>query len=215
MGKFILVIGNKNYSSWSLRPWVVMKHFKIPFDEIVVPLFKPGSKEELLKHSSAGKVPILKHGSFTVWESIAICEYLADIFVEKNLWPKDPKKRAIARAVSAEMHAGFIDLRKNCPMNIKALRDPKERTPEMERDVKRILSMWTELREQNKKDGEFLFGDFSIADAMYAPVVFRFQSYGIETSGNAKKYCESMLNLPAIKEWVDAALKEIWEIQNH
>ena len=209
MDKFTLMIGNKNYSSWSLRPWVLMKYFKIPFDEIVIPLRQPGSKEKVLEHSPAGKVPILKHGNLNVWESIAIAEYLADVFPQKNLWPKDLKKRAQARVVSAEMHAGFQALRTACPMNVKARKTIKEMTPEIERDIKRINQMWNEAREQNQKDGDFLFGPFSIVDAMYAPIVLRIQTYGIEVSGLAKKYGETMLNVPVMKEWSEAAVKEI------
>jgi glutathione S-transferase len=214
MDKMTLVIGNKNYSSWSLRPWAVLKHFKIPFDEILIPLRLADSKEKILKFSPAGKVPILIHGKTTVWESLAICEYLAFLFPEKNLWPKDPMKRAAGLSISSEMHAGFINLRKTCPMNVRA-RKSIAVTPEVDADIKRIQEIWTDCRTKYKKDGDFLLGAFSIADAMYAPVVYRFQSYGIKTEGAVKEYCQNILKLPVYQEWDQAALVEPYVIENH
>ena len=210
-----LVIGNKNYSSWSLRPWIVLKYFKIPFEEIFIALWEPGFKEQILKYSPAGKVPILIHGSTVIWESIAICEYLSELFPSQNLWPRDPKARAQARAISAEMHAGFMDMRKNFPMNIKEHRPDKERGPEVLANVKRVIEIWDNARRQFKNAGPYLFGAFSIADAMYAPVVWRFKTYGVPLSGLAKEYYDTMLACPPMKEWQEAALNEIYVIAGH
>ncbi|OGX27687.1 MAG: glutathione S-transferase [Omnitrophica WOR_2 bacterium RIFCSPHIGHO2_01_FULL_48_9] len=208
MEKLTLVIGNKNYSSWSMRPWVLLKHFKIPFDEIFIPLGKPESKQNILKHSPAGKVPILKHGKLVVWESLAIAEYAAEIFPEKNLWPEDKEARAVARAVSSEMHAGFMSLRKTCPMNVRANKPLAELTPEVKADVARLSALWEDCRKRFGQGGDFLFGTFSIADAMYAPVIWRIKTYALPISGAAQKYCAAMLDLPAMKEWQKAAVEE-------
>ncbi len=208
MENLTLVIGNKNYSSWSMRPWVLLKHFKIPFDEVFIPLGMPESKQNILKHSPSGKVPVIKHGRLMVWESLAIAEYLAEIFPKKNLWPKDKPARAVARAVSSEMHAGFIHLRKACPMNVRAHKPLAELTPEMQKDTARISALWGDCRKRFGKGGDFLFGKFSIADAMYAPVIWRFNTYGISVSGAAKKYFATMLYLPAMQEWQKAAQEE-------
>ncbi len=215
MDKFTLIIGNKNYSSWSLRPWILMKQAKIPFEEILIPLFQDAHKEKILKYSPAGKVPTLIHGKITVWESLAICEYLSDIFPEKNFWPKDKEKRAWARAIANEMHAGFQALRSNCPMDARAMgKKPKATPPDFFQNIERIKTIWEGCRRAHKKGGEFLFGNFTIADAMYAPIVFRFNSYGMETSDEAKEYFETMLHLPAMQEWLDAGKKEPWTIDH-
>mgnify|MGYP001581359732 FL=1 len=197
-----------------MRPWVLLTHFKIPFREILIPLFAPGSKEKILAHSSAGKVPVLKDGKVTVWESLAICEYLAEKFPKKDLWPQDRAARAAARAVSSEMHAGFGNLRKACPMNVIANRPLAEIPPDVKKDVARIQSLWEDCRKRFGKGGDFLFGKFSIADAMYAPVVWRFKTHGIACSGAAQKYFESMLQLPAMKEWEKAAIAEPYVIEH-
>ena len=215
MEKFTLVIGNKNYSSWSLRPWVLMKYFRIPFSEIQVILGRPDSKSKILQYSPSGKVPVLLHEKVTVFESIAICEYLAENFPQRNLWPAHREARATARSVAAEMHAGFIHLRKACPMNIKARKPLEKRTPDIEKDIERIKMIWQECRGQHKKQGEFLFGAFSIADCMFAPVHFRFQTYGIALDGLAQEYHKTMLNLSVIQEWVEAAIKEPYVIERH
>ncbi|MDP2653988.1 MAG: glutathione S-transferase family protein [Candidatus Omnitrophota bacterium] len=208
MSEFTLVIGNKNYSSWSMRPWLVMRHFGIPFDEIVIPLGRPDSKTRILEHSPSGKVPVLKHKGILVWESVAILEYLADVFPDKGLWPPDIRARAAARAVSAQMHAGFVDMRKNFPMNVRARKPDKIRTPEAMKDVEEVIRLWEDCRKEFGGGGDFLFGEFSIADGMYAPVIWRFRTYGIELNGAARKYSEAMLDLPAMKEWKDLADKE-------
>ena len=215
MEPFTLVIGNKNYSSWSMRPWLAMKQFKIPFEEIVIPLFEGDFKQNILQYSPSGKVPLLKHGRLQVWDSLAICEYLFEIFPEKQMWPKDPPKRARARSISAEMHSSFMALRTNCTMDVRTLnKKPKANPPELQKDIDRIINIWEECRRNAKKEGDFLFGAFSIADAMYAPVVFRFRSYGPELKGAAKDYSEAILNLPTVQEWIAAVVKEPWTIHH-
>ena len=193
-----LVIGNKNYSSWSLRPWLAMKVLGLAFDEIRIHLYGPGSKERILAHSPAGKVPILKDGPTLVWDSLAIIEYLA----ERNpqLWPRDRAERARARSISAEMHSGFAQLREHMSMNVRKRYPGKGRTSEVEKDITRISAIWAEAK------GPFLYGEFTAADAMYAPVVLRFRTYGVE--GPNRKYMDAMLALPAMREWVEAAERE-------
>ena len=194
----ILVIGNKNYSSWSLRPWVAMKALGIEFQEKRIPLYGPGAKEEILLESPAGKVPILIDGATRVWDSLAILEYLAD--KQPQMWPSGREARAHARAVSAEMHAGFPNLRNHMSMNVRKRYPGKGRTPEVLSEVKRINSIWSEAK------GPFLFGAFSAADAMYTPMVFRFRTYEVAVDNRA--YYDAMLALPAMKEWSAAAERE-------
>jgi glutathione S-transferase len=206
-----LVLGNKNYSSWSLRPWIAMRHADIDFDEMVIRLYEPGSREKILSHSPSGKVPCLIDGDVTVWESLAILDYLADRFPETNLWPSDLKARGLARAVSAEMHAGFPALRQHCPMNMR--RDPakkRELTPEVRENVARIEAIWNECRGKFGAGGDFLFGAFSNADAMYAPVVSRFATYGVSVSPVTRRYMDAMMALPAWREWEKAGRAEPW-----
>ena len=208
MSEFTLVIGNKNYSSWSLRAWLVLKYFEIPFTEILIPLYQEGSKETILNHSPSGKVPTLIHKGRTIWESISICEYLAEVFPEKKLWPVELEAKAVARSISAEMHAGFQSLRNHMSMNLRASYPGRGRAPGVEEDIRRILAIWRECKKNFGKSGEFLFGDFTIADAMYAPVVTRFKTYGVELSGPEKSYCDTILALPVMQEWYEVARKE-------
>ena len=208
MSILTLAIGNKNYSSWSLRPWLVLRQAGIPFEEVRIPLYCPGSDAALAKWSPSGKVPALHDGAVTVWDSLAICETLAERFPEKRLWPVDAAARATARAVSAEMHAGFAALRTHMSMNIRARRPGRGRTPECLADIGRIVAIWTTCRTRYGADGAFLFGDFSIADAMYAQVVLRFQTYGVALNGAAKSYAETILALPALQDWVADAIAE-------
>lgn len=205
-----LVIGNKNYSSWSFRPWIAMKVTGIPFEETVISLDAPDFKERLLKISGTGKVPALVDGDVHVWESLAILEYLADKFPNKRLWPADPAARAHARAVASEMHAGFLPLRRDLPMNFWRPVQPRERTPEVDANVRRIDAMWTDCRTRFGKGGPFLFGAFGAADAMYAPVVSRFHTYAVEVGAAARAYMDAMMALPAWSEWKAAGLKEPW-----
>lgn len=208
MPPLTLIIGNKNYSSWSLRPWLAMRQTGIPFEEVRIPLYQPESRAALEKWSPSGKVPALHDGKIAVWDSLAICETLAERFPDKRLWPVDAAARAIARAVSAEMHAGFAALREHMSMNIRARRPGRGRTPECLADIARIQAIWTQCRTQYGDGGAFLFGDFSIADAMYAPVILRFQTYGVTLAGSTRAYAETMLALPALQDWMADAVAE-------
>jgi len=207
-----LVIGNRNYSSWSFRPWIAMKVAAIPFDEEVISLYVEGSREKILKHSPGGKVPILIDGDTQVWESLAILEYLADKFPNAGFWPADRQARAHARAISTEMHAGFAALREECTMNF--WRPPAKRplSAAAQANVARVQEIWTGARAKYGAGGPFLFGKFSAADAMYAPVVQRFVAYDIDVSAPAKAYMQAVIALPAFQEWRGAALRETWVI---
>jgi glutathione S-transferase len=205
-----LVIGNKNYSSWSMRPWIALRVTKIPFKETVIPLYKTDSAERIRKFSPAGKVPILIDGDIHVWESLAILEYLAEKFPDAGLWPKDAAARALARAIANEMHGGFQALRRECAMNMWHPPKKRELSPEAAANVKRIDEIWSGCRAQFAADGPFLFGQFSAADAMYAPVVSRFHTYMVDVSAASRAYMASMMALPAWNDWFQAALKETW-----
>ena len=206
MSELTLVIGNKNYSSWSLRPWLAMKVAGIPFAEHRIPLYGPGSKDQILVYSPAGKVPCLVDGDLRVWDSLSICEYLAE--KHPGLWPQDPAARALARSVSAEMHSGFANLRAKMSMNIRKRYPGLGRTPESLADVARIVSLWSDCRARYGKGGRFLFGAFSIADAMYAPVVLRFRTYEVELPADCRAYSDAVLALPAMQDWIAAAMAE-------
>ncbi|HEY9641576.1 MAG TPA: glutathione S-transferase family protein, partial [Coleofasciculaceae cyanobacterium] len=171
MDPLTLIIGNKNYSSWSLRAWLPLKQIGIEFEEIRIPLDTPQTHAQILKYSPSGKVPALQHGELLLWESIAICEYIAALFPDRYLWPADPTAKAIARCVSAEMHAGFLPLRQQLPMDCRTQVPWKGVTPAVQADIDRIFKIWQTCRQQFGQGGDFLFGTFSIADAMYAPVV--------------------------------------------
>src|SRR3954466_172115 len=207
-----LVVGNKNYSSWSMRPWIGLKVAGIPFDEEVIPLYGEGAREEILKHSPAGKVPILIDGDVRVWESLAILEYAAEKFPAAALWPTDPAARAHARAISTEMHAGFAALREECGMNF--WRPPARRTlsADAQANIARVQEIWTHARATYGAGGPFLFGKFSAADAMYAPVVQRFIAYEIDVTATVKAYMQAMTALPAWAEGRRGALRETWVI---
>lgn len=209
----ILVIGNKNYSSWSLRAWLALKQTGKHFQEIRLPLHTPEFEREIVKYSPSGKVPCLIDGDIRVWESLAICEYLAERFPKANLWPKDSAARAFARAISNEMHAGFLALRKNLPMNCRE-RIEKEIPQDAQADIDRITGIWCQARQQFGKAGPFLFGHFTIADSMYAPVVMRFVAYGVSVDPVSKSFVDAILSLPAMKEWVRAAEEEV-EVLHH
>jgi glutathione S-transferase len=210
-----LIIGNKNYSSWSLRPWIAMKVAGIPFEEELIPLYEPGSRERVLRYSPTGKVPVLIDGDIRVWESLAILEYLAEQFPDAGLWPADSTARTHARTISSEMHAGFAPLRRNCPMNMWAPAAKRDKPAEVYDDARRIDALWTECRQRFGKNGPFLFGAFSAADAMYAPVVSRFHTYGIDVGPASRAYMEAVMALPAWSEWRAAALKEPWVMQGN
>lgn len=208
MSEMTLVIGNKNYSSWSLRPWIAMKTFGIAFRETLIPFDFEGGNSAIKAVSASGKVPMLIDGDLKVWESLAILEYLAERFPEHNVWPGDAAARAEARSVSSEMATGFFALRGQCPFNLH--RKPSPLPPDAGRaaDVARIDAIWSSLLE--KSGGPFLFGAFSAADAMFAPVVGRFRSYELTPSPIAARYMDAMTALPAWKEWETAALAETW-----
>jgi glutathione S-transferase len=206
-----LVIGNKNYSSWSMRPWLALRATRIAFDEVFIPLYTgPADKERILDLNPAGKVPVLIDGDITVWDSLAIIEYAAEQFLEANLWPSDPARRAHARSISAEMHAGFQALRSECGMNLHRPVRAKVLSDAARADIARIQQIWSECRQRYAAFGPFLFGPFSAADAMYAPVVHRFRSYAID---GLHDYVEAMEALPAFREWTDAALAETLVIE--
>jgi glutathione S-transferase len=205
-----LVIGDKAWSSWSLRPWLVMKASKIAFREELIRLRQPDTAEEIARHSPSGRVPVLKHGALTVWDSLAICEYLAELAPEARLWPQDANTRAAARAVSAEMHAGFHALRKEFPMDFHARIGGTVPSDQARADIERVAGVWRELRRKHGAAGPFLFGAFTVADAMYAPVATRFRTYGIDLAaygddGSAGSYAQMILALPAMAEWGEGA----------
>jgi glutathione S-transferase len=212
MSGLTLVIGNKNYSSWSMRPWLLMRQCGIEFDEVQIPLRQPDSLERKLAYSPAGKVPILTDGEVRIWESLAIVEHLAEKFPEKQLWPADGEARAVARSVSAEMHAGFASLRSHMPLNCRAHRPEAGRGPGVQEDIDRIGAIWRECRTRYGAAGEFLFGDFTAADAMFAPVASRFQTYGVRLGHAEAEYAQAILSLPAVMDWMEDARKEPWNI---
>lgn len=208
-----LVIGNRNYSSWSFRPWLALRAAGIPFTETVIPLYLPGSRDQLLARSPAGKVPILVDGAVTVWESLAIIEYVAERVPAAGLWPHDPGARAAARAIAAEMHAGFMPLRRACPMNMRRPVGKLMLNEEAAADVARIDALWTDARARFGAGGPFLFGRFCAADAMYAPVVSRFHSYDIGVGAASATYMAAVMALPAWREWESAARAEEWVVE--
>jgi len=201
-----LVIGNKNYSSWSLRPWLAMKVLGIDFDDVRIPLYQPESKMALLRYSPAGKAPCLIDDSIRVWDSLAILEYLAE--THRELWPEAPAARALARSICAEMHSGFPKLRQHMSMNIRRRHPGKGRTPESEAEARRVIDIWSDCRARFGAAGPFLFGRFTAADAMYAPVVLRFRTYEVALPPACRAYADAILALPAMREWIGAAERE-------
>jgi glutathione S-transferase len=217
MAEFTIYLGNKNYSSWSLRGWLMLKQTGVQFDEVVIPLYEPQSRAEILRHTPSGKMPTLVHnrksgGPVTVWESLAIGEYLAELFPEAGLWPKDPAARAHARAISHEMHAGFLPLRRHFPMNMRSVFD-RAIIPEAQGDIDRIAALWRDCRQRygapsKAASGDFLFGAFTIADAMFAPVVSRFRTFKLALDGEAEAYARAITAWPAYQEWLAGARNE-------
>ncbi|HBE17307.1 MAG TPA: glutathione S-transferase [Cyanobacteria bacterium UBA11159] len=208
MTKLTLIIGNKNYSSWSLRPWLFMKQFGLDFDEVRIPLYMPESKQQIKQYSPSGKVPVLLHDDITIWDSLAICEYLTEQFPHCYGLPEGNRARAIARCISAEMHSGFLSLRQNMPMNCRAKLPGKGMTSEVQQDINRITDIWRSCRDLFGSGGDMLFGKFAIADAMFAPVVLRFITYNVTLDSVCQDYANAILALPAIKEWIKAAETE-------
>lgn len=207
-----LVVGNQNYSSWSLRPWLAMRMAGLEFELIVIPLDMPGTKKQILEYSPAGRVPILLHGDLTIWESLAICEYAAELVPVAELWPDDNKLRAIARAVSGEMHAGFGALRAALPMNCRADRPGVAIDAAVQADIDRIIAIWGDCRQRYGAGGPFLFGRFSIADAMFAPVVSRLDTYRIPLAARERAYVDAVLALTPMRDWLAASKAEPWTI---
>jgi glutathione S-transferase len=210
-----LIIGNKNYSSWSMRPWIGMKAVGIAFEEEVISLNASDFKARVTKFSGAGKVPVLIDGDVRVWESLAILEYVAEKFPKAGLWPVEVPARAHARAIAAEMHAGFLPLRRHCPMNMWRPVKKRELPAEVAANVARIDAMWTDCRMHFGRGGPFLFGTFGAADAMYAPVVARFHTYAVEVGAVASGYMQAVMALPVWAEWLDAALREPWVLPHN
>lgn len=212
MSDLTLVIGNKNYSSWSLRPWLALKAAGQSFDEVMIVLRRPETKAEILLHSAAGKLPVLKHGDLTIWESLSICEYIAETWPDAKLLPEDARARAVARSVMSEMHAGFIPLRRELPMDIAKLGPIAQAgvTPseEAKLDIARVQQIWQDCRGRFGAKGDFLFGAFSLADAMYAPVATRLRTYGVAMDAVSEAYVNAIYALPAMQDWCAASAKE-------
>jgi len=209
-----LVIGNKNYSSWSMRTWLMLKGAGLPFTEVNIPLYTgPADKQRILDYSPSGKVPILVDDGVTIWDSLAIVEYLADRFPQAGVWPADRAAGALARSISSEMHSGFMALRGECPMNIHRPVRARTLSADAQADAARIDEIWRDCRKRFGKDGPFLFGRFSAADAMFAPVVHRLRIYAVGVSAEARTYMAAMAAFAPFKEWTDAALKETLVIE--
>lgn len=208
MSRLVLVIGNKNYSSWSLRPWIFMKHNNIGFEERKVLLFTETMETELAEYGSDSKVPVLKDGDLVVWDTLSILEYLSENFMDGKGWPEDRCARAIARSMSAEMHSSFSHVRNELPMNCRKQFHNIKLSVAAQHEVARIVSLWEQCRHRYGQGGEWLFGTYSIADAMFAPVALRFYGYNIPLQGIAADYVKSVLNHPGIIEWIEAGKQE-------
>jgi glutathione S-transferase len=207
-----LIIGNKAYSSWSLRPWLALTHLGIPFEEELVPLFLPGSKERITSVSDAGKVPVLIDGDITIWESLSILEYINETYAQNRFWPEDREARAHARSIANEMHAGFGPLRSALPMNVRRPVRPLPLDAAVAANSARIQHLWRQARRNWGQDGPFLYGAFSAADAMYAPVVLRFHHYAVPVWPELQPYMDAIRALPALQSWVAAGTAEPWII---
>ena len=214
MAELSITLGNKNYSSWSLRGWLALKQTGAVFAERVVPLDRPGTREQLLAASPSARVPVLQHGDLTVWDSLAIGEYLAERFPEAALWPAETAARAVARVVTAEMHAGFAELRRDLPMDLRNRYPGRDLAPGTARDVARIVEIWQNCRARFGAGGDFLFGGFSLADAAYAPVVSRFVTYDVALPQVAATYRDAVMAWPALRDWAAAAEAEPWVIDS-
>jgi glutathione S-transferase len=210
MAQLTLVIGNKNYSSWSLRAWLLMKHVGVEFEEILIALDTATTHEQLEHYGPSGRVPVLLHGQLRVWDSLAICEYVAEL--SGKGWPQAREARAVARSVCAEMHSGFVNLRTLWPMNARARNRHTANLPALEADIERIDEIWNDCRRRFGGGGPWLFGEYTVADAMYAPMVVRFKTYGARISESARWYMASVLEDGALQEWLQAAKQEPWTI---
>ena len=203
-----LVIGTKNYSSWSLRPWLLLRHFEVPFEEVRLVLDTPAFHAEVGRWSPTGRVPVLHDDGLVVWDSLAICEYANERWLGGRGWPADLRARAMARAAAAEMHAGFAALRGQLPMHVRRTPDNYRWDAAAQRDIERVQALWRDLRAQHGAGGEFLCGGFGIVDAMFAPVAWRFVGYGVAMDAVAARYVAALLALPAMREWRDASHAE-------
>jgi glutathione S-transferase len=210
-----LVLASKAYSSWSFRPFILMRHFDIPFAEIVIPLGEEWTRAEILRHSPSGKCPALHDGDLVVWDSLAIIEYLAERFPDLPIWPRDKKGRAIARSLAAEMHSGFTALRANLPMNMRRPVKRREVPAEASADIERIEAAWADAKRKFGGRGDFLFGDFGAADAMFAPVVNRLHIYDVAVGAATRAYMDRIMALPAYRHWQKGAEAESWRIAKY
>ena len=218
MADLTLYIGNKNYSSWSLRPWLALKQAGATFNEVLIPLDQPDTPDLLRRHSPSRRVPVLQHGGLVLWESMAICEYAAELFPAARLWPEDREARAVARAVANEMHGGFADMRRHMAMDIRSRWPLNGRLGAAQTDIDRVMQIWRDCRERYGSygahgAGPYLFGGFTVADAMFAPVATRFVTYGVPLDTAARGYVDAINALPAMKAWTAAARAEPWTIE--
>ncbi|HYX39414.1 MAG TPA: glutathione S-transferase family protein [Oligoflexus sp.] len=201
-----LVVGSKTFSSWSLRPWLLLKQMNIPFKEVVIALNQVSTRERIRQYSPSGRIPVLLHGEVRIWDSLAIAEYLNDLFPEKKLWPAKIEERALARSVSAEMHSGFAAMRQQMSMNVNKRFATPALSDDTQGDLKRVFEIWNDCLARS--GGPFLFGSFSIADAMFAPVTTRLTTYSIPLTGAIEKYVQTIAALPAMREWIQGAQAE-------
>lgn len=215
MADFTIYIANKNYSSWSLRGWLILKHTGAPFVEEVIPLEEAATRPTILRRSPSGRLPALHDGKLVIWDSLAIGEYLAERFPDARLWPAAASARAMARSASAEMHSSFAAMRAHLPMNIRSSFPNRGVTPEVLADINRITALWRDCRKRFGEGGDFLFGSFTIADAMYAPVVSRFRTYKIELDDESQRYADAVWALPSMQEWATAARNEPMVIEKY
>ena len=209
MADLTLCLGTKNLSSWSLRAWMALAHTGVRFDEVVIPLHQPDTKQRILAYSPSGKVPVLRHGETIIWESLAICDYVHELFPDAQLWPENREARAVARSVSEEMHAGFLDLRKEMPMEILARHGKRTLSAAATRDLERVLTLWRTCRARYGQEGPFLFSTFSIADCMFAPMVTRFVTYDVAVDTPTRQYMDSMLATPEMVRWTAEAKADL------
>lgn len=210
-----LAIANRNYSSWSLRAWLVLERTRAPFEEVVVPLRQPGTDAEIRKHSPSGRMPVLQDGDLRVWDSLAIAEYLAERFPALRLWPADPGARATARSIVAEMHSGFGALRQTLPMNIRRRRPGGFSAPSVAADIARITQIWLDVRARFGQGGPYLFREWGIADAFFTPIAARFRTYDVPLPPEAAAYRDALLTWPAFRRWETEAEREPWTIPEY
>jgi len=215
MTKPTLIIANRNYSSWSLRAWLALEATGADFEEVLIPLGRPETADEILRWSPSGRVPALRDGGLVIWDSLAICEYLAERFPDAGLWPADLQARASARSVVAEMHSSFMAVRSNMPMNLRASRPGAGRGPGVDEDIQRIVEIWEACRRDFGNDGDLLFGGFTIADAFYAPIVSRFRTYGVDPGGLAGEYMDTVWALPSMCDWAEKARAEAMRVERY